>query len=107
LLAMGSTTKRMKIGQLAFWLIVMGLFAIWASATSGIRHWPILTFGLKVCDTIFLATGLTLLAAGAWLLLAGTKHRAAATVGAAAAGIFAVTLIAGIWFGLIPCDSPG
>jgi hypothetical protein len=80
---------------------------MWASATSGIRHWPILTFGLKVCSAIFLTTGLTLLSAGAWLLLTAAKHRAAATVGAAAAGIFAVTLTAGIWSGLIPCDSPG
>jgi hypothetical protein len=102
-----TTTPRKRNGVIAFWLIVMGLFAMWASATSGIRRWPILTFGLKICDAIFLTAGLTLLAAGAWLLLTGTKHRVAAAVGAAAAGIFAVTLVAGIWSGLIPCDSPG
>ena len=61
---MGSMTARKKTASLAFWLIVAGLIVIWASATSGIRRWPILTFGLKVRDTVFLATGLTPHAAG-------------------------------------------
>ena len=96
-----------KNGVIAFWLIVMGLFAMWASATNGIRHWSMLVFGLKICDAIFLACGLSLLAAGAWLLLMGTKPRFAAAVGAVAAGVFVVTLAAGVWSGAIPCTSPG
>jgi hypothetical protein len=104
---METSTSRLKNGPLAFWLIVAGLLGIWASATSGIRHWSILTFGLRVCDALFAASGLTLLAAGAWLLLVGTKQRVAAVMGAAAAAVFALTLAAGVWTGAIPCSSPG
>jgi len=104
---MEPVTVRNKSGILAFWMVVMGLFAMWASATNGIRHWSMLVFGLKVCDAIFLASGLSLLAAGAWLLLMGTKPRFAAAVGAVAAGVFVVTLASGVWSGAIPCTSPG
>jgi len=104
---MEPVTVRNKSGILAFWMVVMGLFAMWASATNGIRHWSMLVFGLKVCDAIFLACGLSLLAAGAWLLLMGKKPRFAAAVGAVAAGVFVVTLAAGVWSGAIPCTSPG
>jgi len=104
---MNSTNGLIKKGTLALWLIVAGLIGIWASATNGIRHWPSLGFMLKVCDAIFLVTGLTLLVAGAWLLLIGTKKCTAAVVGAAAAGAFVVPLAAGVWSGAIPCSSPG
>jgi hypothetical protein len=97
----------MKNGTFALWLILAGLIGVWASATNGIRHWPSLTFMLKICDAIFLLAGLTLLAAGAWLLLIRTNRHAAAVVGAVAAGAFAVALAAGIWSGVIPCSSPG
>ncbi len=103
---MEPTTARMKIATLAFWLIVAGLVAMWASAT-GVRHWSMLTLGLKVCNTVFLAAGLSLLAAGAWLLLIGSMQRVVVLVGAAAAAVFAVTLAAGIWSGTIPCSTPG
>ncbi len=104
---MNFSTGRIKRGPLAFWLIVAGVIGVWASATNGIRHWPNLTFLLKVCDAVFLVAGLTLLVAGAWLLLIRTNRRAAAMLGAAAAGVFAVALAAGIWSGVIPCSSPG
>ena len=104
---MEPVTVRKKSGIFAFWMVVMGLFAMWASATNGIRHWSMLVFGLKVCDAIFLACGLSLLAAGAWLLLMGKKPRFAAAVGAVAAGVFVVTLASGVWSGAIPCTSPG
>ncbi len=104
---MGHTTARMRIGLLAFWLIVAGLVAMWASVKEGIRNWSMLTFGLKVCSAVFLAAGLSLLAAGAWILLIGSKQRVAAVTGAAAAYVFVVTLAVGVWSGTIPCSSPG
>jgi len=104
---MDSTTAKMKNAQLAPCLLVAGLVGLWASATNGIRHWPNLTFMLKVCDAVFLATGMTLLVAGAWLFLIGTKQRTVAVVAAVAAGVFVVALAAGIWAGVIPCSSPG
>jgi len=104
---MNSTTGRIKSGPLAPYLLVAGLVGLWASAVNGIRHWPNLTFMLKVCDAVFLATGMTLLVAGAWLFLIGTKQRIVAVVGAVAAGVFAVALVAGIGAGVIPCSSPG
>ena len=104
---MNSTTGRIKSGPLASCLLVAGLVGLWASATNGIRHWPNLTFMLKVCDAVFLATGMTLLVAGAWLFLIGTKQRTVAVVAAVAAGVFVVALAAGIWAGVIPCSSPG
>ena len=104
---MNSTNGLIKKSTLALWLIVAGLIGIWASATNGIRHWPNLSLSLKVCDAVFLAAGLMLLVAGACLLLIGTRQRAAALVGAVAAGVFAVALAAGIWSGVIPCSSPG
>ncbi len=100
-------TAQTKNGTLALWFILAGLFGIWASATNGIRHWPDLTFMLKVCDAVFAVSGLLLLAAGAWLSLMGTKRRTAALVGALSAGVFVIALAAGIWSGVIPCSSPG
>ncbi len=104
---MNSTTGRIKSGPLAPCLLVAGLVGLWASAANGIRHWPNLTFMLRVCDAVFLATGMTLLAAGAWLFLIGTKQRTVSVVGAVAAGVFVVALAAGIRAGVIPCSSPG
>ncbi len=104
---MNPTTAPTKNGTLALWLILAGLLGIWASATNGIRHWPNLTLMLKVCDAVFAASGLLLLAAGTWLWLIRTKRRSVALVGAVAAGIFVVALAAGIWSGVIPCSSPG
>lgn len=104
---MNSTAGRIKTGPLAACLLVAGLAGLWASATNGIRHWPNLAFMLKVCDAVFLATGMTLLVAGAWLFLIGTKQRPVAIVGAVTAGVFVVALAAGIRAGVIPCSSPG
>ncbi len=103
---MDTTSDRVKRGTLTFWMIVLGLFAAWAGVSDILRNWTVLVSGARVCDTIILASGILLLAAGGWRLLARGMQRAAARLGAIAAGVFAVTLFVGVWSGAIPCSGP-
>ena len=92
--------------QLAFWMIALGLLATWIGASDMPKGLAYRTLEARLCDVLILLSGVLLLAAGvAYFVITGYR-RAASTVGAVAAGVFAMTLFVGVLSGAIPCSGP-
>jgi hypothetical protein len=103
---MESDPSRTFRSSLAIWMTVLGFFAIWVGASHILRRWSYLVLGARVCDVAIVTSGALLLCAGLWHGLTRGKQRAAAGLGSLAAGIFALTLFAGVLTGAIPCSGP-
>ncbi len=96
-----------KDKSLSFWMFLLGAFAAWAGGAEILRQWNYLVPGARVCDALFLASGVGLLAAGGWRSFGRMNRRAADWLGAASAGVFTVTLFAGMLTGAVPCSGAG
>jgi len=103
---METASQRPRYDSLVFWFIVLGSLATWAGASDIHRRWPILVSGARVCDLLILASGVLLFAAGGLSLMVRRMRKPAAALGSAGAGLFAVTLLVGVWSGAIPCSGP-
>jgi hypothetical protein len=104
---METPAPRRKFNELVLWMLLLGLFAIWAGASDIGRHWPTLVFGAKLCDVLIVVAGARRVVAGAARLLIRRMNPVVAALGAAGAGLFSVTLLIGVWSGAIPCSGPG
>ena len=104
---MESPVLRRKPYELIIWMLLLGLFAIWAGASDMGRRWPALVFGAKVCDVLIVASGVLLVASGMARLMIRGMQRPFAVTGTAGAGLFSLTLLIGVWSGAIPCSGPG
>ena len=85
-----------------FWLASAGLYALYSAFTWG--RWQNLALWTRVHASIDVATGISMLLGAAGLMLAARGGlRTVAVLGASAAALFGVSLIAGALLGTIPC----
>jgi hypothetical protein len=93
--------------NLTFWMILLGALAALMSAADILQRWSYLVAGARIGDALILASGVLLLTTGAWRGLSRTAPRAASWIAAAAAAIFALTMVVGALSGAIPCSAVG
>jgi hypothetical protein len=96
-----------KNHNLTFWMILLGALAAWISVADIQRNWRYLVTGARTCDGLFLACGILLLISGGWRGLSRAAPRVASWLAAASAAAFALTLLAGVLSGAIPCSGVG
>ncbi len=96
-----------KNDNLDFWILLLGGVAIFISAADIVQHWAYLFAGARICDVLFLASGLALLAAWVWRRMSRPHSNRALCLAATSAGVFALTLGAGVLIGAIPCSGAG
>jgi hypothetical protein len=102
--AMGTTSSKVRQFNLTFWMIALGLLAVYAGGMDIVHRWSALVFGARLCDMLIAASGVTLLVAGAWRIATRAMRRASYSIAAAGAGGFSATLFLGVWLGAIPCS---
>jgi hypothetical protein len=102
--AMETPSRSFTNYNLVFWLIALGSLAIWAGASDIHLRWSALVPGARICDLLIVTSGVLLCAAAVWILLMRRMLKPAALLGSAGAGLFAVTLLVGVWSGAIPCS---
>ena len=90
--------------SLVFWMIALGVLAIWAGGSDMMARWPALVFGARLCDVLILTSGIALLVAGLWQSAARSMFRPSSFLAAGAATGFSATLFLGVWSGAIPCS---
>ncbi len=90
--------------SLIFWMIALGVLAIYAGGSDMMVRWPALVFGARLCDVLILASGIALLAAGLWQSASRRMFRPSSLLAAGAATGFSATLFFGVWSGAIPCS---
>lgn len=93
--------------NLTFWMVLLGVVAALLSGAEILQRWSYLVPGARLADALILASGMLLLASGAWRGFGRSGARAATWLAAGSAGLFAVTMCAGILLGTIPCSSVG
>jgi len=93
--------------NLVFWMVALGLLAIWAGGSDIVSRWPALVFGARLCDVLILISGTVLLAAGIWHIAAREMRRPSLVLAAVGATGFSATLFIGLLTGAIPCSGAG
>jgi len=105
--AMETTSRKIRQANLVFWMMALGLLAVYAGGVDVVSNWSVLFFGARLCYTLIAISGVALLAAGVGRLAAKSLRRASGAVAAAGSVMYSSTLFLGIWAGAIPCSGFG
>jgi hypothetical protein len=104
---METASSRIRRASLVFWMIALGLLAVYAGGVNVVYHWSVLVFGARLCYVLIAVSGVALLAAGIGRMTSQAVRRASCAVAAAGSIGFSATLFIGIWTGAIPCSGFG
>jgi len=91
----------MRDWRLSFWLIAGSIYALYSGLHWG--AWQDLGYWTRVHVTIDVCAGMAMLLGGVILLAQRKPWRGLVLFAAASAALLGVSLIAGGWFGTIPC----